>query len=333
MNKIIEKIKKYIPVPSSIRFDHAGIDIGASHIRHISFKCQKGELVVDKYGVEDLSHSIEKKSSLSDNNDVIDVLKKIQKNNKYKYVEASIPEELAYVYTQEVDDGECSSILGQIEFKIEENVPFKADEAVFDFSEVLKVSNNKKLLSVTVVSKKTIDDYVSVFQKANMKIVSFLIQNQALAKSLVDKGDNKSYCIVTVEKKCVVVSIVASGMVLYTSTIEKTAFDDDLNPGRREILEEIIKDIKRIITYWGSYIDQNKDYKFENINSIIVSSTHSNIIESEFINMLANHLLIPILKPNVWVNVCDLEKNIPSINKIESYQYATAIGLALPKLK
>ena len=58
-----------------------------------------------------------------------------------------------------------------------------------------------------------------------------------------------------------------------------------------------------------------------------------NIIESEFINMMTNKLAIQIDKPNVWTNVLDFNSEIPLINKIDSYQYATAIGLALPKLK
>lgn len=334
MNIFLEKINKHIPVPKMIRFDHAGIDIGVDHIRHINFKTKKNnKLTVEKFGTENLVNSIDKKSLLSENQEVIGVLKKIQKEHKYKYVEVSLPEELSYIYTQEVDDGEVSVVKGQIEFKIEENVPLKADEAIFDFVDVLVLNNNKKLVSVSVVSKKVVEDYIETFQKSNMKVVSFLIQNQALSKSLISKNDKNAYCIVAIEKKYVVVSVVSSGIVLYTSTINKTLFDDNLNLQRVEILEEVIKDIYRIIVFWISYIENNNNYGFEKIKSIIVSSTHSNIIESEFINMMINKLAIQIDKPNVWINAFDLSEDIPPINKVDSYQYATAIGLALPRLK
>jgi Tfp pilus assembly PilM family ATPase len=333
MNIILEKLKKHIPVPKMIRFDHAGIDIGLDHIRHIDFKIKNNKLVIESYGTEKLTNSIDKKIPLLENKEVIDVLKKIQKQFKYKYVEASLPEELAYIYTQEVDNGDVSMIKGQIEFKIEENVPLKADEAIFDFVDVLTLKNNRKLISVSVVSKKVVDDYIDTFQKANLKVVSFLIQNQALSKSLIHKDDTNEYCIVAIEKRYVVVSIVSSGIVLYTSTINKTLFDDNLNPQRPEILEEVIKDIYRIIVFWLSYIENNDSYGLSQIKSIIISSTHSNIIESEFINMMINKLAIQIDKPNVWVNAFDLNNQIPPINKIDSYQYATAIGLALTRLK
>jgi Tfp pilus assembly PilM family ATPase len=333
MNTFFEKIKKQIPVPSLISFNHAGIDIGLDHIRHILFKNKNNVFSVGGFGFEKLKASIDKQAPLSENAEVIDVLRKIQKEYKYKYVEASLPEELAYIYTQEVEGDDDATIRGQIEFKIEENVPLKPDEAIFDFSTVLNLKNNKKLVTVSVVAKKTVEDYIAAFQKANMKIVSFLIQNQALSKSLVDKNDTNSYCIVTIEKKCVVVSIVTSGMVLYTSTINKSLFDDNLNLERIEILEDVIKDIYRIMIFWLSYIEKNDTYGFSNIQSIIISSTHSNIIESEFINMMVNKLAIRIDKPNVWINAFDLNEQIPPISKIDSYQYATAIGLALPKLK
>ena len=332
MSTFIEKLITYLPVPKMIRFDHAGIDIGIDHIRYISFRGKNGQLSVDKYGTETLTKSVDKKCLLSENSDVVGALKKIQKECKYKYVEVSLPEELSYIYTQEVDDGDVSTIKGQIEFKIEENVPLKTDEAIFDFVTVLTLKNNRKLISVSVVSKKVIEDYTETFQRCNMKVVSFLIQNQALSKSLIATNDANAYCIVAIEKKYIVVSIVSSGIVLYTSTINKTLFDDNLNLERKEILEEVIKDVYRIIVFWLSYIENNDTYGLEKIKSIIVSSTHSNIIESEFINMMINKLAIQIDKPNVWINAFDLNVQIPPINKINSYQYATAIGLALPRL-
>lgn len=333
MNKFLEKIKQQIPVPKSIRFDHAGFDIGSDHIRHISFKKNKNRFSVDKYGVEKIPNTIYKKDFLSTNQELVDMLRKIQKEFKYKYVKVSLPEELAYIYTQEVEGDDIDSIRSQIEFKIEENVPLKPDESIFDFVKVLDLHDNKKLISITVVSEKVIEDYIEAFDKANMSIVSFLVQNQALSKSLIHRDDDNSYCIVAIEKKYIVVSVVSTGKVLYTSTINKTLFDDNLNLERREILEDVIKDIYRVLIFWLSYIEQNKKYGFNKIKSIIISSTHSNIIESEFINMMINKLAIEIEKPNVWTNVFDLNLDIPPISKTDSYQYATVIGLSLPKLK
>lgn len=333
MNTFLEKIKEQIPVPKMIRYDHAGFDIGSDHIRHISFKKSKNGFTVDKYGVENLPNTIIKNSLLSENQDVLNLLIKIQKEFKYKYVEISLPEELAYIYTQEVENKGEESIRSQIEFKIEENVPFKIEETVFDYVKVLDIEGGKCLVSVTVVPDRVVEDYIKAFEKANMTVVSFLVQNQALSKSLISKDDDNSYCIVAIEKLYIVVSIVSTGKVLYTSTINKKLFDDNLNLQRREILEEAIKDIHRIMIFWLSYIEQNKRYGLNKIKSIIISSTHSNIIESDFINMMINKLAIEIEKPNVWINVIDVNREIPPINKIDSYQYATAIGLALPKLK
>lgn len=333
MNKFLDKLKKHIPVPKMISFNHAGIDIGLDHIRHISFKNKDGKLFVDQFGVENMTNTIDKNELLIENDEVIETLKKIQKKFRYKYVKVSLPEEISYIYTQEVDNADPASIRGQIEFKMEENVPIKAEDTVFEYVDVLDLKNNRKLISVSVVSKKNIEDYVETFKKANMEVISFLIQNQALSKSLIQSGDNNSYCIVAIEKTYVVVSIISSDIVLYTSTINKSIFDDNLNLQRREMLEEVIKDIYRTLIFWISYIEQNKSYGFNKIKSIIISSTYSNIIESEFINMMTDKLAIQIDKPNVWINITDFNDQIPPISKIDSYKYATAIGLTLSKIK
>lgn len=62
MNIFLEKLNKHLPVPKMIRFDHAGIDIGVDHIRHINFKNKKNnQLILDTYGTEKLLNSIDKK--------------------------------------------------------------------------------------------------------------------------------------------------------------------------------------------------------------------------------------------------------------------------------
>ncbi len=216
MKNFLEKLKKQIPVPKMIRFDHSGFDIGSNHIRHIFLERKGDDIEVSNFGTEELSETINKDLDESTNKEIIEVLRKIQKENKYKYVEVSLPEELAYIYTQEVEGQDESSIRSQIEFKIEENVPLKIEDAIFDYTKVIDLNENKKLITVSVVPQKIIDNYIKTFEAANMTIVSFLVQNQALSKSLISKDDTNSYCIVAIEKKYIVVSVVSRGMVLYT---------------------------------------------------------------------------------------------------------------------
>lgn len=332
MSSLLSNITRSIPVPRIMSFEHAGVDIGLNHIRHMSFKRKGEHLSIEHYGVYDIP-TVSHEQLLTDQEEILMVLKKIQKETGYKYVEVSLPEEIVYIYTAEVDGFDSDSIRSQVEFRIEENVPLKVDEAVFDITNVIYVKEiNKSLVSVAVVSRKTTQDYIHLFRKANMEVVSFLVQNQALSKTLIPKDDDEPYCIVAVERKNVIVSIVSAGIVLYTATIEQSAFTEDLKLEKNDVLQDLVKSIYKIIIFWLSYIEKNPAYNFKPIKAILLSSTHTDILESDFANMLARELILQVKLLDVWINIPFLKNTIPVIHKKDSYQYAVAIGLAMSKI-
>ncbi len=336
MNILTRFIKRYIPVPKSISFEHVGVDIGVDHIRFVRFKKEGSKVVISNYGTEKLSSPVDGTKPLAGQPDIISALKKIQKQDKVKYVEASLPEEKIYLYMIEIEDSDEMSIRNQIESKLEENVPIQVDDAIFDYTKVTSIANtNKALYSVTVAAKKDIEDYIALFDLANMEIVSFLIQNQALTKTLVRKDDTGSYCIVGVEKHSVVVSVVSFGIVIYTSTINRSVFreeDGELVIETPDLLSDVVSDIKKIMTFWLLYVDKNRKYNFQKIESILLTSTHNDILRSDFANKISSQLQIPTVLPDVWTNVMDTKVTVPPITKDESYQYAVAIGLGLPRV-
>ncbi|MES2985971.1 MAG: pilus assembly protein PilM [Patescibacteria group bacterium] len=328
----LSNITKHVPVPKRMSFEHAGVDIGINHIRHIFFQ-KKGEyLHVKNFGVYDIP-TVARDQMLSDQAEVLMALKKMQKEFGYKYIEVSLPEDLVYIYTAEVDGADSESIRSQVEFRIEENVPLKVDEAVFDITPVIFIKElNKSLVSVAVVSKRIIQDYVEVFRNANMEVVSFMVQNQALSKALILKDDRDPYCIVAVEKRNIVVSIVSSSIVLYTSTIGQSVFKEDLKLEKSEVLQDLVKEIYKIIVFWLSYIEKNPLYGFKPLKAILLTSTHKDILESDFANMLTRELSLQVTLSDVWTNIAIPKNSVPEIHKKDSYQYATAIGLAMPKI-
>lgn len=332
MSSFLSKLMQCIPIPRNMSFEHAGIDIGTTHVRHVSF-AKKGEFMhIKHFGVYDIP-AVTKTTVLSDHEGVLLALKKMQKEFGYKYVEVSLPEDLVYIYTMEVDGTNDESIRAQVEFRIEENVPLKIDDAVFDVTHVLYLKeSNKSLVSVAVASKKDITDYINLFKKASMEVVSFLVQNQALSKTLISKDDDNPYCIVTVERRNIVVSIVSQGIVLYTSTLAQSVFKDDLTLEQKEVFQDLVKDISKVIIFWLSYIDKNPAYHFKPLKAIILSSTHKEILESDFAHILHRELNLDVHSADVWVNVPMPAGVVPAIYKKDSYQYATAIGLAMPKI-
>ncbi len=124
----------------------------------------------------------------------------------------------------------------------------------------------------------------------------------------------------------------SSGIVLYTSTIGQSVFTQELKLEGKEVLQDLVKEIYKIIIFWLSYIEKNPGYKFKPLKAIILSSTHRDILESDFANMLTRELSLQVKLSDVWVNIPLPKNSVPGIPKKDSYQYATAIGLALPKI-
>lgn len=332
MSSFVSKLITYIPIPTSMAFHHAGVDIGTSHVRHVFLDKEGDTMRIKYFGKYDIPE-LKKESVLAEQEGLLLALKKMQKEFRYRYVEVSLPEDLVYIYTMEVDGHDEESMRAQVEFRIEENVPLKVDEAVFDVTSVKYLKEvNKSLVSVAVVSKKVIQDYIDMFKKASMDVVSFLVQNQALAKTLISKDDFNPYCIVAVEKRNIVVSIVSSGIVLYTSTIRQSIFKEDLTLENPEVFQDLIKDIYKVVVFWLSYIEKNPGYGFQPLKAILLSSTHREILESDFAHMLHRELSLDVHTADVWANVNFPKHVIPDIHKKDSYEYATAIGLALPKI-
>lgn len=333
MNTFFSSIQKYIPIPKTMAFNHAGVDIGVGHVRYMSFKKKSKGIVIDTFGVVETKAPLDRTKPLVEQDDLIQVLKRIQKETGYKYVEASLPEDLVYIYTTEVDMTDEVTMRTQIEFKLEENVPVKVEEAVFDVTQVVEIpSANKVLVSVAVVPKKVVEDYMTVFREAGMEVVSFLVQNQALAKTLIAKNDSDPYCIVAVERKNIVVSVVSAGIVLYTTTIEQSVFKENLELERTEVLQELVREVYKVIFFWLSYIEKNPQYGFKPLKAILLCSTHRDILESDFASMITRELAFQVKVADVWTNVHIPENTVPQISKKDSYQYATAIGLAIPKV-
>lgn len=87
-------------------------------------------------------------------------------------------------------------------------------------------------------------------------------------------------------------------------------------------------EIQRVCTYWFSHADKNgKDTT--TAFKIILAGRDSSIIG--FREYLALSLKMPVELANVWVNVLSFDNEIPPIEYLDSLNYATVVGLALPK--
>lgn len=339
---------------------HVGIDISSTAIRYLELVRKPYGLVLGKYGIQEIPTPVSFNEPFVANKDLVAALKKIQRTNKFTFVEVSIPEDKSYLFTTEIPSGDPEAIRSHIEFHLEENVPISLADAVFDYH-IIHQDNKKGVdfASVSVVPQQIIDQYIELFQAAGMTPVSFLIENQALTKAIIDEEDPSMYLVVHIGDKKTVLSIVSEGAVQFTSTVA-VGGDDFTNAIAKEYsitfeeAEKMKKDkgftrttenttffmllinavsalrdeIQKAYMYWLSHIEKSgKDASIP--LKVILAGRDASIIG--FRDYMSLSLKVPVELANVWVNVLSFENEIPPIEYLESLDYATVVGLALPK--
>ncbi len=216
----IDFFNKYFPTAHYLEMSHVGVDVSSSAV-HVSelLRTSKG-LKLRFCSEEKLDAPILSNESLISNKNLITILKKIQKKYNLKFVEVSIPEEKAYLFTIEVEDGSKEEIRTRIEMHLEENVPISIDDAVFDYHRIKKNENTgMQFLAVSVVPSIVINEYIELFESCGMFPISFLIENQALSRAIIKRGDRENYLVVNVGSKSTVLSVVNDETVQFTSTV------------------------------------------------------------------------------------------------------------------
>lgn len=356
---------KYFPAPRFLAMPHAGIDISPTVIRFVELSNTPKGLKILGVGEQLLPVELQPTASLSSNTELISALKKLQKTNQLSFVEVSIPEDKAYVFTTEIPAGDEESIRNHIEFHLEENVPISLNDAVYDYFVIRKnEKTNTFFASVSVVPIKVTEDYIEVFEKCGMTVVSFLIENQALTRAIVPTGDKRTTLLLSLRHRKTVLSVISEEAVQFTSTVaigsqdfttaimkEFNISEDEARKIKREkgfihskeneaLFMSLINsasalkdEINRIYTYWESYRNKNKDggVVIAPISRIVLSGRDSSL--AGFREYIALSVRTDVELANVWTNTISFDNSIPPIEYAESLNYGTAIGLALPKLR
>ena len=281
------------------------------------------------------------------------------------HVRASLPEEKVYLFKTELLSDDEREIRQNIESKIEENVPVSAAEALFEVerthcgdSAMVPVSKGHSSAVVSVAPRKVVNAYLSVISAAGMVPVAFEIQAKALARALVPRapqdGVLDTHLIVHSMEKKTTFTIVCRGVVVFTSTVKwgREALAEAISVARGISVDEarelkrsaqihggddlaklsaaveptvapLIDEVHRIYAYWMEHSDDNQE-----IRRVIFSGG-----DAELISLASNipaSLGLSFTVADVWRNAFPAGSYIPPIKREDAFDYAAAIGLALP---
>ena len=344
-----------------------GIDISDLSLKIIKLKKKKGSLALASFGQTEIRPGIIEQGEIKDEAALSEIIKKALaqvkgERLKTKYVVASLPEEKAFLQVIQIPPMEEAEVKKAVYFEAENYIPLPTEKVYLDAQIVKPVLGNLDHIDVLIVAlpKKTVDSYLTSFQKSGLEPLVFEMESQAVARSLV-KGEKSLEPLLLIDLGATRASfVIFSGHSLrFTTSLpfssqkftEAIANNLKISPKEAEDLKkkhgiedgkgkEIFDILKPDLT---NFVDKIKTY----LNYYQTHSTHEHILsDSKAVkkiilcggasnlkgldNFLSQELQLQIITGNPWSNILPHPlKEVPELPYQESLRYATALGLAL----
>ena len=355
--------KKIFCIPKNLSMPAIGVDIGNRFIRYIDLDNKKNKIFLKKYGEISIPPGVIKDGEILNKEILVKLLIELKKQISCSLVRVSIPEDKNYIFNIKIPKVPEKEIRQVLEFKIEENVPLKLEESIFEYDIIRESLDKKELfLNVSVIPKKIISDYSEIFSLAELYPMSFETESKMVALSVVPENNDETFMIINIKDDSTVFSIVSNNTVCLTSTIlvgnysiiESLSKSLEYKDNKLEKLPDnffysdknynidnfnsllnifsIFKDeVEKFVNYWLSQNDKVKDDFSIKIKKVFICG------KSSALPSLRDHIVqnidIQIILADVWENVFKIEDFLPDIKFVDSLDYAIPIGLALISYK
>ncbi len=362
-HSLSQALARAFPTPTLLTPPAAGIDISDSSIKWIILSAQAPVHHVQLYGEVALEQGIVTGGIVRDVERLAAILRDVRtKLGGVTFAHAALPEEAAYVFSMNVPSGTSrQQALRMVEFEFEDRVPIPPDGAVFDFSVILpRSSGATDELSVVVFPKDVAEAYADAFARAGITLVSLEIEASSIARAVSSRApDEPITLLVDIGRARTGFAVVKHGYPIFTSTVEvggdqitKTLVEvlglppekvveyknehglvpeeGGTNAKAIEAITSVASTIADEVTRHYHYWDTRRNDKGERmtpVGKVILIGGSANL--RGFPEYISSRVHAPTELGNVWQNVAPFSAYVPPIDKRESLQFATAIGLAL----
>jgi type IV pilus assembly protein PilM len=346
---------RLFPVPSFFTIPTVGLDFSDATMRFMELKDSRQGILPKSFTELAIPDGCMQNGRIGDEAKFIAFLKAVRTKHALKYVRISIPESQVYAITLSIDAAVKDDIRSSIELLLEDNIPLKAIETIFDY-QVLSSTEKTIVVQVVALSEAVAQGYLSAFTAAGLVPVSFELDGQAIARALLRPEDKRSCMIVDFGAHYTGITIVTNGVAVYTSTLDfggkslAALLMKELNideGAAHKLIHQygvsttgehkniftilaggisVLKDeIDRRYVYWHEKKDQFRSVPA--IDTVYVCGGYSTI--PGLIEYLSASLKLPVTQANPWINCLSFDQDIPALMHDEAQSYVTAIGLAL----
>jgi len=360
LSSFTSALSRWFPVPRALTPPAAGIDISDSSIKWLAFD-PKGSRRVHTFGELPLEKGIVENGAILDVHALALVLSEVKKYlGGISCVHAALPEEGAYVFSMQIPPGTPrNQILRIIEFEFEGRVPIPPSAAVYDYHPIPSHVTGESEIAVVVFSREIADDYAAAFTEAGLTLLSLEVEARSIARA-VTSGENEEPITLLVDfgRARTGFAVIKHGIPIFTSTVavggdsitkalmEKMSLTEEQagafknNQGLRAdggtksdgveaisgAASALADEVARHYHYWDTRRNEHGE-RMTPVGRVLLVGGNSNL--NGLTEYIAGRVQGTVELGNVWTQAPSFDDYIPPIDRRESFQYATAIGLAL----
>ncbi len=347
---------RFFPTPDLLSATSFGLDISDESVKFIELVFTQNGIRAGRHGERNIPPGIVESGKIKDIKKMEELLSKLRKEEDIKYVRVSLPEQQVYLYQFQLEKAGLKNVREGIELSLEEHIPVPAEDAIFDY-ELIGESEKKLDIQVAAISKGVIESYLTVFKNAKISVRSFELEAQAILRSVIKKRDMSAYMIVDFGEKRTGIFIVSGGIVMFTSTLDiggftlntmlqksfninheeanklKLEYGLQRNMENKEVFPVLLNsvsvlrdEVAKHFVYWHTHKDE-AGKENQPIKKIILCGGDSNLIGlSEY---LSTSMKTPVEMANVWINIENVDMEVPTMSSKRALSFAASLGLAL----
>ncbi|PJE74564.1 MAG: hypothetical protein COV01_00840 [Candidatus Taylorbacteria bacterium CG10_big_fil_rev_8_21_14_0_10_41_48] len=351
-------LNRAFPVPRTLIMSEVSVGIYDGELRFSEVVYSHGSLVPKNFGVIDFPELRMEDQDQKSRDEAIEKLSSFSMEKGYRAVRVLIHEDEAYVFQITVPSTDVSTFTNAVESSLEENVPLSPSDALFEY-EIVSTDEERgeTLLSVTVVSQKTISSHADILGFGGLFPVSFETEARALSRALVMRGDTGVHALLHIGRKHSFMAIIEKGIVSFSSSInvgskdiisavskslnmslpdtEKFILENGFEIGKEDmrifdasmpVLSTFHDEIGKMLVYWKA---RSRKGDVPPISDIILSGKYS------LMNGIAKYMSVTSQLPtrvgSVWTNILDPKELPPTLTEQESLDYGSFIGALITR--
>ena len=321
--------RNLFPAPEFLLLSTAGIAVTDADTKFVQLRREiwgDGFKMVNFKKIDNPKGAVES-GLINNREDIVTILKNLSSQYHIRYAHVVLPEEKVYIFTAKIGWVPPEGQRDAVAFILEGNAPVSLSESVFDFEIISGDENTGEIkVAVCVLSENIVNAYIEIFESAGISPVSFDIESQAIVRAVVGHGDNLPYLVINSFTNKTGFYVVEEGVVQFSTTLSYGMGEDESYSSINDLKAEM----RKVIAFWSSRTDKsgNLEKKIEKI--ILCGPGGSN---KNFVLKLMSESEVPYSLANVCLNMSSSHSPASGLPPKESLEYASVLGLALPRYR